>query len=281
MWDWKDKNVLVTGGAGGIGSALTEALLRLPVRVVRVFDVDEYGLFLLKKRLSDPRLRFLLGDVRDRERVKLALAGVDVVYHLSAAKNMEITEYNCPETVRTNVDGTVNMVECSFEAKPERFIFCSSDKAVEPSSLYGATKLLGEKIVLWGNSVSDDTLFGVVRFGNVIESRGNVFDVWRRQAEAGEALSLTDPRMTRLFLHIEEAVSLLLKSCELMEGGEIFLPEAKQVNIMEMAKETGSEVRIIGARRGEKLEEKLYTPSEAERMEKIGDMYVIKRAMRG
>lgn len=155
------KNCLVTGGAGSIGSALVKELLRLDTKTVRVFDNNEYALFKLKQELTNPKIRLLLGDIRDRKRVILALKNIDIVFHIAAIKNIEISEYNYAETVRTNIDGTINLIECSMQTEPEHFIFISSDKACNYSNFYGATKFVGEKLCLWANQISDKTLFSV------------------------------------------------------------------------------------------------------------------------
>jgi len=279
MWSWSEKVILVTGGAGSIGSALVEALLKLPVRAVRVFDHDEYGLWKLGRRIRDDRLRFLLGDIRDKTRVEMALMGADVVYHLAAIKFIDIANYNPIEAVKTNIGGTINLIECCLVDGPERFIYASTDKAVYPISLYGMSKAVAEKIVLWADSVSDRTRFTAVRFGNVWESRGNVREIWEEQLIHGEPLTVTDPSMTRFFIRMDDAVRLLIKACELTEGGDIFIPEAEPVNIMEMLRNTAKrltggvtvDIDIIGAREEEKLEERLWTDEEEPQIKKISD----------
>jgi len=273
------ETVLVTGGAGSIGSRLVERLLDHPVRSVRVFDNNEYGLFLLRRRLGDERLRLLLGDVVDRERVKLALRGVDLVYHLAAVKNIEVSEFNCPQCVRTNVDGTVNLVECALESKPKKFLFISSDKAVDYTLLYGATKFIGERVTLWAHRIQDDTKFSVVRLPNVRETRGNVFEIFRHQRERGEPLTLTHPEMRRYVMGVDEAVDFVIRASGLMEGGEIFVPASvREYRISDLARELSAEVRIVGARAGEKLSERLMTPEEEKMAERVGDAWVIKGA---
>lgn len=272
-----DETVLVTGGAGSIGSQLVKKLLDYPVRSVRVFDNDEYELFLLNRRLRDKRLRLLLGNIIDRERVKLALRGVDSVYHLAAVKNIEISEFNCPQCVRANVDGTINLIECSLESRPKRFIFCSSDKAVEYTLLYGATKFLGERITLWAHRVQDDTKFSVARFPNVRETRGNVFEVFDEQRRRGEPLTLTHPEMRRYVMGVDEAVDFIIKASEVMKGGEIFVPaKVKEYKISDIAGST--KVKVIGARVGEKLSERLMTPEEEEIAVREGSMWIIRSA---
>jgi len=274
-----DETILVTGGAGSIGSQLVKKLLDYPVRSVRVFDNDEYGLFRLNRQLKDERLRLLLGNIIDRERVKLALRGVDNVYHLAAVKNIEISEFNCPQCVRTNVDGTINLIECALESKPKRFLFCSSDKSVDYALLYGATKFLGERIALWAHRVQDDTMFSVARFPNVRETRGNVFEVFEGQRKRGEPLSLTHPEMRRYVMGVDEAVDFILTATEAMKGGEIFVPaDVREYKISDIAKGFSGQVKIIGTRAYEKMAERLMTPEEEKRAVRKGSMWVIRSA---
>lgn len=272
-----NETVLVTGGAGSIGSQLVKKLLDYPVRSVRVFDNDEYGLFLLKRRLRDERLRLLLGNIIDRERVKLALRGVDTVYHLAAIKNIEISEFNCPQCIRTNVDGTINLIECALETRPEKFLFCSSDKAVDHALLYGATKFLGEKLTLWAHRVQNDTIFSVARFPNVMETRGNVFEVFEEQKRQGKPLTVTHPEMRRYVMGLNEATDFIVEATEMMRGGEIFVPaDIKEYKILDIARGLSDKVEISGIRVGEKLSERLMTPEEEGTAERRGSMWVIR-----
>lgn len=268
--------ILITGGAGSIGSALVEKLLNYPIRVLRCIDVDEYNLFRLKRCLKDERLRLLLGDVTDRERVKLALQGVDGVFHLAAIKNIEVSEYNCPQCIRVNVDGTVNMIECAFESKPKRFLYISSDKSVEPSTLYGGTKFLGERVTLWANRIQDETWFSVARFPNVRETRGNVFEIWRNEESRGEALSVTHKGAWRYMMGLEDAVEFLIEAYESMKGGEIFVPvKIEKTNIYSLASERSPNVKIVGLRAGEKLQEELFTSYESGVKRRRGNLWVV------
>lgn len=271
------KTVLVTGGAGSIGGKFVEKLLSFPVRTVRVFDSDEYGMFRLRRRLHDDRLRFLLGNILDRKRVQLALRDVNAVVHLAAVKNLEISEYNCPECIRVNVEGTINLVECSLETKPDKFLLGSSDKSVLFSSIYGATKFLSEKTVLWAHRIQDTTAFSVARFPNVIETRGNVFEVFEEQRKNGQPITVTHPKMRRFFINLNDAVDFLTKCLEKMEGGETFIPSNIQERaIMDIAKRYGGEIRVIGKRQGEKLAETLMTDQERRIARLEDDLWVIR-----
>ena len=278
-----NKTCLVTGGAGSLGSKLVEFLLTYPVKAVRVFDADEYGLFNLGQKLKDPRLRLLLGDVKDRERVKLALNGADLIWHFAAVKNLEITEYNIPETVRTNIDGTINIVEGCFKYKPEKFLYISSDKSIDLSSLYGATKFIGEKTTLWAQKINPTELtkFSCTRFGNVIESRGNVFDIWRREARMGE-LTITDPESKRYYWHVDDAINFIVKVTEVMEGGEIFVPRMSEFTTMEMAKLffpteiENKNYKTVGLRYNEVKRQELLTEKELKLAEERENYWILR-----
>lgn len=239
-----------------------ETLLTYPIKAIRVFDNDEYALFRLQRKVRNPKIRAFLGDIRDRKRLQLALQDVDVVFHLAAIKNIEISEYNCPECVRTNVDGTINLVECSFITKPKLFIYISSDKAVDFSSLYGATKFLGEKITLWADRVSNKTRYTCIRFGNVMDSRGNVFEVWQNQLNRNEPLTVTSPKAKRFFFTKKEAIDFITKATEASEGGEIWVPEMKEYSILELAKRKSDNIKFTGLRKNEKICETLMSLSE-------------------
>ena len=199
----KNKIILITGGAGSIGSALTAELLNYPVRSIRVFDNDEHSLFQLKQSLNNSKIDLLLGDILDKDRVDYAMKDVDIVIHTAALKNIEITEYNPLQTIDTNVNGTVNLLKMAIKHNPKKFINISTDKAADPSTLYGSTKNLAEHLTNWGKSVMEnDTEFASIRFGNVFETRGNVFEVWKKQSENNQPLSITDPKMKRYFFHM-------------------------------------------------------------------------------
>lgn len=281
MSSLNDKTVLVTGGAGSIGKVLVERILSTGAKTVRVFDSDEYGLFLLNRHLSNERVRLLLGDVKDEQRVDFALKDVDVVFHLAAVKNIEITEYNAAETFRVNILGTLNMVERSLSNGVGDFIFISSDKAVDPETLYGTTKLIGEHATLWAQKVAKKGRYSVARFGNVIESRGNVFDIWREQNEKSQPFTLTEPGASRYFWRVDQAADFLLAVADIMEGGEIFLPPMQVAFMEEIFKREypGKDYVVTGLRGKEKLHERLMTETEFKKAKSVRDgIWVIKDA---
>ena len=271
----RNKTVLITGGAGSIGSTLTKEILSYPVRSVRVFDIDEHALFVLKRKINDKRLRFLLGSILDKERIEMALNKVDIIIHTAAIKNIEISEFNPIETIDVNINGTVNLIKMAIRLKPKKFINVSTDKAVNSSTLYGTTKQLCEKITSWAGKHIEDTKFASVRFGNVIETRGNVFEVWEEEFKNKKPLSITDPKMKRYFFHVEEAANFILQCLPLVNVGEIFIPKMKLYSIVDLASKISTEHKIIGLRPGEKLNEVLMTDEEKKRAKKNDSMWII------
>ena len=274
--DFKNKTVLITGGAGSLGSALTKRILGFPVKSVRVLDISEYSLFRLGQEINDNRLRLFLGSILDNERVEMASYGADIIIHTAAVKNIEITEFNPIETIDVNINGTVNMIKMTLKNKPKKFLNISTDKAAEASTLYGTTKQLGEKLISWAGWHSDNTKFASIRFGNVIETRGNVFEVWDEEKKANRPLSITHPSMKRYFFHVDEAVDFILHSLLLTNEGEIFIPKMKLYNIKDIASKISKNHRIVGLRQGEKLEEMLLTSDEKKRAEEKKDMWIIR-----
>ena len=272
----KNKVILVTGGGGSIGSAIVKEILRYPIKTVRVFDTDEYGLFKLKREVNDPRLRLLLGNILDRERVNIAGNNVDIVIHAAAVKNIEITEFNAIETIDVNINGTVNMIKMAMEKQPEKFLYISTDKAADNSTLYGTTKQIGERLVRWAGVHVEKMKIGSVRFGNVIETKGNVFEVWNEEVKKGKPLSITDPNMKRYFFHIDEAVEFTLECLTQMKEGEIFVPKMEAQSIKKLALKISKKHKIIGLRPGEKIEEILMTDAERKMAIEKDKMWVIK-----
>jgi UDP-N-acetylglucosamine 4,6-dehydratase/5-epimerase len=263
------KTVLVTGATGSFGSKLVEVLLeRHYPRAVRLFSRDELKQSELRLRLadSDHRLRFLIGDVRDLRRLSSAMRGVDVVVHTAALKQVPVCEYNPFEAVQTNVVGAENIVAAAIENDVPLTIALSTDKAVNPVNLYGATKLCAEKIVTQGNAYAGDSVarFATVRYGNVVGSRGSVIGIFKAQAPTG-TLTITDERMTRFWITVEEAVDFVLECFGRMGGGEIFVPRIPSMRVTDIAEAIApdAEHRVIGIRPGEKLHEVLLTEDEA------------------
>jgi len=271
----KGKTILLTGGAGSISSELVIRLLKFPIKSLRVLDIDEYALFVLKRKVKDSRLRLLLGDILNKERLEMAGADVDIIFHLAAIKNIEISEFNPIETINVNVNGMVNLIQMSIRNKPKILLNISTDKAANASTLYGTTKQLSEKLTSWAGNHIEGTKFASIRFGNVIETRGNVFEIWEKESKKGNPLSITDPKMKRYFFHIEEAVDFILKSFLLAKNGEIFVPKMKKYSIKDLAMKYSKKHKTVGLRPGEKFEEVLLTDEEKKHSEESKDMWVI------
>ncbi len=287
----RGKQVLVTGGSGSIGSQITKRALELGAETVRVLENDETGLFNLKQKVDDTeRLRTLLGDVRDRDRLRLAVEDIDVIFHAAALKHVELNEYNPFEAVQTNVQGTQNLVRAALEEEVDSFVAISTDKASNPTSVMGATKLLSERLVIAANAYKGqrDTEFSCVRFGNVIGSNGSVIPLFYDQIKSGGPVTVTDPEMTRFFMPIEEAVELVFSANERMNGGEVFVLKMPTFDVGTLAEtmidgyapavdiDPGTiEIDIIGPRPGERMHEKLISEDELQTTVELSDMFVI------
>ena len=273
----RNKIILITGGAGSIGSALTEELLKYPVKSIRVFDNDEHSLFQLKQSLNNSKIDLLLGDILDKDRIDFAVKDVDIIIHTAALKNIEITEYNPFQTIDTNVNGTVNLLKMAIKHQPKKFINISTDKVVESSTLYATTKQIGERLTSWAGKHMKNTKFATIRFGNVIETRGNVFEVWKKQSENNEALSITDPKMKRYFFHIDEATNFIIQCLVQMKTGQIMIPKMKLYTVKDLATKISKKQKIIGLRQGEKLQEILITDKEKKNAQNKENMWIIKQ----
>jgi UDP-N-acetylglucosamine 4,6-dehydratase len=278
--DLTGKTLLITGGTGSFGSAFIRTVLeRHDVASIRVFSRDELKQYDLERSLRDDRLRLLLGDVRDRDRLRVATRGVDVIVHAAALKQVTSCEYNPFEAVQTNVIGAQNVISAAIDNNVPLTIALSTDKAVNPVNLYGATKLCAEKIFAQADvyAPGGPARFASVRYGNVVGSRGSVVPVFKQQAEAG-VLTITDERMTRFWITLEAAVDFVLTSMELVGGGETFVPKIPSMKIVDLAKAMApdAEYRVTGIRPGEKLHEVLLTEDEARYTFDAGDRYVIK-----
>jgi len=287
----KGKTVLVTGGTGTIGSEIVRQLLQYEPKVIRIFSRDEHKQFQMAQKYSgNLSLRFLIGDIRNMQRVLKAMRDVDIVFHAAALKHVPSCEYNPFESVATNVMGTQNLVEAAIEHQVERFIFISTDKAASPNSVMGATKLLAEKIVTSAANYEGarKTLFASVRFGNVIGSRGSLVRLIEDQIANGVPVTITDPEMCRFFMSISDAVSLVFTALGLMRGGELFIlkmPVARIGDIIEILTEKFAErnhldpekikTRMIGRRIGEKKHETLMTEDESYYAYENHKMYII------
>ena len=276
------KSVLVTGGTGSFGQKLVQTILdrHRPRRLI-VFSRDEMKQLEMSRRFS-PKvhrcLRYFIGDVRDRERLYRALDGVDVVVHAAALKQVPSCEYNPLEAVKTNVLGAANLIDAAIDRNVERVIALSTDKAANPINLYGATKLCADKLFGSANNYSGArrTRFAVVRYGNVVGSRGSVVPLFLQMRSRG-VLPITDPRMTRFWITLQEGVDFVLKSLAWMRGGEIFVPKIPSMSILDLARAIapGCRTEAVGIRPGEKLHETLISEDDARRAVEYDDRYVI------
>jgi UDP-N-acetylglucosamine 4,6-dehydratase len=271
----KNKVILITGGAGSIGSSLTKTLLDYSVKSIRVFDNNEHALFKLSHSLNDSRVEPLLGDILNKDRIELAVLGSDIIIHTAALKNIEITEYNPIEAIDVNVNGTINLLKSIIRNKSQIFINISTDKVAESSTLYGATKQLGERLTNWAGPHITTTKFATVRLGNIIETRGNVFEVWNEQIKNNLPLTITDPKMKRYFFHMDEAVDFIIQCMLHVNKGEIFVPKMKLHKIIDMASKLSKNQKIIGTRQGEKLQEILITEEEKKISKEKNNMWII------
>lgn len=266
----QSKTILITGGTGSFGQAMTRELLTKDIRQIRIYSRDELKQAQMKEEFNDPRIEFLCGDIRDKERLEVALGGVDIVIHAAAMKRIEKCEMDPQEAIKTNVLGSMNVANACLTHNTQSAIFISTDKSVYPINLYGATKLTAEKI--WNQSNvyrgrNKCTKFSVVRYGNVIGSRGSVLHSFREQMKDG-SVKVTDIGMTRFFITLQEAVDLVQLAIEMQQGGEIFIPNAKSASIYELAQLVAGQcpIEITSQRGGEKLHEALVTKEEAARL---------------
>lgn len=281
-FSWEDSVVLVTGGTGSFGRKFVEILARerRPKKLI-VFSRDELKQHEMRQHFSDAPhqpVRYFIGDVRDRSRLERAFHGVDLVVHAAALKQVPACEYNPLEAIKTNVDGAVNVIEAALDQGVKQVLALSTDKAVNPVNLYGATKLCAEKLFVQGNAYAGaaGTRFSCVRYGNVVGSRGSVIPLFAEQRRTG-TITITDPRMTRFWLTLDQGVRFVIGCIEQMHGGEVFIPKIPSMNIMDLAKAVAPEcqVKSIGIRPGEKLHESLLGEDEARSAVEVEGMYVI------
>lgn len=278
--DWSQQTILITGGTGSFGKHFCRTMLdHFNPKAIRIYSRDELKQHEMRIEFNnDPRLRFLIGDVRDGERLRRAMEGVDMAVHAAALKQVPACEYNPFEAVKTNVHGAKNVIDAAIDAGVKKVIALSTDKAVNPVNLYGATKLCSDKLFTQGNAYAGKsrTRFACVRYGNVIGSRGSVIPVFLQQKKTGK-ITITDPRMTRFWITLDQAVELVLKGFKYMEGGEIFVPQIPSMRITDLAKAIAPECAIeeIGIRPGEKLHEALTGEDEGRNAVRYEGMYVL------
>lgn len=282
MMNWQDLTILVTGGTGSFGKKFTEIVLRdyQPKKLI-VYSRDELKQHEMRQIYPDTDtspMRYFIGDVRDRERLERAMQKVDIVVHAAALKQVPACEYNPLEAVKTNINGATNIIDAALSAGVKKVLALSTDKAVNPINLYGATKLVAEKLFVQANSYSghDGTRFSCVRYGNVVGSRGSVIPLFKQQRETG-VITLTDERMTRFWLTLEQGVRFVIKCIEFMRGGEVFVPKIPSMRMTELADLIAPhcERKIIGIRPGEKLHEILISLDESRQTLEFDDMYLI------
>ena len=275
-----DRSILVTGGTGSFGRKFIRAVLdTTSARRVIVFSRDELKQYEMRQEFEDdPRLRFFIGDVRERERLHRALDGVTAVVHAAALKQVPAAEYNPFEAVKTNINGAQNVIDASIDCGVERVVALSTDKASSPINLYGATKLVSDKLFVHGNAYAGgkSTRFSVVRYGNVVGSRGSVVPFFIRQARTG-VLPITDERMTRFWITLDQGVDFVLSSLETMTGGELFVPKIPSMRVTDLARAIAPDARIevVGIRPGEKLHEEMIGVDDARRTHDVGDRFVV------
>ncbi|MDP3920132.1 MAG: UDP-N-acetylglucosamine 4,6-dehydratase (inverting) [Candidatus Omnitrophota bacterium] len=277
--NWKDKVVLITGGTGSFGQKFVKTMLEQyhPKKIV-IFSRDELKQFEMSQRINHASVRYFIGDVRDVERLRRAFFGVDIVVHAAALKQVPSCEYNPFEAIKTNVIGAENVITAAIDRGVKKVIALSTDKAANPINLYGATKLCSDKLFIAGNAYAGDqpTRFSVVRYGNVIGSRGSVIPVFKKKRAEG-MIPITDERMTRFWITLEKGVEFVIKCFDIMHGGELFIPKIPSMQILSLKRAIAPECAhtVTGIRPGEKLHEVLLPTEEAHRAIEFDDMYVV------
>jgi UDP-N-acetylglucosamine 4,6-dehydratase len=274
------KSILITGGTGSFGSEMVRRLLETEVSRIVVYSRDELKQLNMKNELkNDRRLRFFLGDIRDEARLEMALHGVDFVIHAAALKQVDTGEYNPMEFVKTNVLGSQNLINASIKSGVQKIVALSTDKASSPINLYGATKLTADKLFIAANNYSKPygTSFSVVRYGNVLGSRGSVIPLFIKLASESERIPITDRRMTRFWITLERATDFVLNTFEIMMGGELYIPKIPSMRIVDLAYALAphSEIVETGVRPGEKLHEEMISQDDSRRTTDLGDRYVV------
>ncbi|MCG6172598.1 UDP-N-acetylglucosamine 4,6-dehydratase (inverting) [Anoxybacillus sp. LAT_11] len=278
MYDLTGKTILVTGDTGSFGKKFVKKVLEYDVKKVIVFSRDELKQYEMSQEYNDPRIRFFIGDVRDKDRLYRAFDGVDIVVHAAALKHVGACEYNPFEAIKTNIYGAQNVIEAAIDRGVKRVIALSTDKAAAPVNLYGATKLASDKLFVAANSYvgEKETRFAVVRYGNVVGSRGSVVPFFKKMRHTGK-LPITDERMTRFWITLDQGVQFVLDNLQRMRGGEIFVPKIPSMRVVDLAEAIAPEckIEIVGIRPGEKLHEAMITEDDARRTLEFDTYYII------
>ena len=281
---FKNKKILITGGTGSLGTALTSSLLKTDIDTIRIFSRDELKQSQMESHFHDERLRFLIGDVRDKERLEKAVEGVNIVIHTAALKQVPVIEYNPFESIKTNVIGSQNVIDACLKRNVERAVCIGTDKAVSPLNTYGSTKLLMEKLFVAANNYLNRekyrTIFLAVRYGNVLGSSGSVIPKFIEQIRANKPVTITDPKMTRFSITMNEALDFILNSVKIAKGSEIFVPKLRAYNIVDVKNAltellSDTSEKIMGIRTGEKLHETLINEDEIRYSWDFKNMYMI------
>ena len=277
--DWRNQTILLTGGTGSFGKHFCKIMTeKYHPKVIRVYSRDELKQHEMRQQFGEEHIRYFIGDIRDSDRLKRAMEGVDIVIHAAALKQVPACEYNPLEAIKTNIHGAQNLIDAAIDTGVKKVMALSTDKAANPVNLYGATKLCAEKIIIQGNAYAGtrETKFSCVRYGNVLGSRGSVIPVFKKQKKTGK-ITITDKRMTRFWLTLDQAVQLVIDGLNNMQGGEIFIPKIPSMKVMDLAKAVAPEceIQIIGIRPGEKLHEILITEEEGFNAVDYKGMYVI------
>ncbi len=279
---FNDQSILITGGTGSFGKQFVKTLLsRYQPRKIIIYSRDELKQYEMAQEFNSPVMRYFIGDVRDRDRLYLAMRDVDYVVHAAALKHIPAAEYNPMECIKTNIHGANNVIDVAIEQEVEKVIALSTDKAVNPINLYGATKLAADKLFVAANNIVGAlrTRFAVVRYGNVVGSRGSVVPFFQKLiGEKATEIPITDPRMTRFWITLQQGVDLVLNSFERMQGGEIFVPKIPSMKITDLAETLapGVPTRIVGIRPGEKLHEAMFCAEVSNLAFEFADHYVIR-----
>lgn len=282
---FSNKSILITGGTGSFGKQYVETILkRFKPKKVIIYSRDELKQFEMQQRFNAPEMRYFIGDVRDAERLSQAMRGADYVIHAAALKQVPAAEYNPMECVKTNIYGAQNVIKAAIENEVEKVIALSTDKAANPINLYGATKLVSDKLFVAANNITGGhrTRFSVVRYGNVVGSRGSVVPFFKKLiAEGAKEIPVTDPRMSRFWISLQDGVNFVLRNFERMQGGEVFVPKIPSMRITDLAEAIapGMPVKVIGIRPGEKLHEIMVPADDSHLTLEFEEHYVIKPAI--